>query len=97
VATPSTRIEIQIPVHATIKQRHELDQFARYCIQRIERELGEREAWTIEIAPTLDGYVSRVIVSDGESQIEGHGRGHDGPLAIWDAVCTLEQRLRDRR
>ena len=73
----------------------ELGAFARYCIVRVERELGERAAWSVTISPALNGYSSHVAVSDQDATIEGRGTGHDGTLAVWDAMCRVEQRLRE--
>lgn len=91
------RIEVRLPAHASSRQHRELGAFARYCVLRIERELGERECWIVDIAPALGGYTSHVAVSDRGAMIEEQGKGHDGALAIWEAICRLEQRLREQR
>ena len=90
------RIDVKLPEHASGRQRRELGAFARYCIVRLERELGECESWVVHVEPVLDGYRSRVSVRDRQTAIEEAGHGHDGPLAIWEAMCRLEQRLRER-
>jgi hypothetical protein len=91
------RIDVRLPVHASTRQHRELGGFARYCILRVERELGEREAWIVDIAPALGGYTSRVAMCDRGAMLEEQGTGHDGPLAIWEAMCRLEQRMREQR
>jgi hypothetical protein len=91
------RLEVQLPAHASARQQRELGAFARYCALRIERELGECEAWCIEVMPALGGFTSRITVRDRDATVQAHGQGHDGPLAIWDAMCLIDQRLREHR
>jgi len=87
------RIAVRLSHHASPRQRRELGAFARYCIQRVERELGERESWVVEIAPvSASSYESRVRVGS----LEASGTGPDGALATWDAICRLEEALRER-
>jgi hypothetical protein len=96
-ARPSPRIEVRLPAYATPKQHRELGAFARYCIQRLERELGERETWIVDVTPSVTGHTSKVMVSDRGTNICDEGTGHDSTLAIWEAMCRVEQRLRDQR
>ena len=49
------------------------------------------------IAPALGSYVSHIAVCHRGAMIEEKGNGQDGPLAVWDAMCRLEQRLREQR
>jgi hypothetical protein len=91
------RIDVRLPEYVSAKQHRELGAFARYCILRVERELGERESWTVDIALSLSGYSSRIAVDDGGLLLEENGTGRDGALATWDAMCRIEQRLRERR
>lgn len=93
----SDRIDVRGPEYAGAKQHRELGAFARYCIVRVERELGECGAWSITVSPALDGYSSHVAVSDHGATIEDCGTGQDGTLAVWDAMCRIEQRLREAR
>ena len=81
----------------SIKHERELGAFARYCVQRIEKELGQRQQWSVEIDLRAPGYAARVEVHHLGLVLETRGQGHDGPLAIWDAMCRIEQELRDRR
>lgn len=69
----------------------------RYCVARIERELGEIEHWSVTIAPAGGEFTSVVAVHDGGDAIESTGTGMDGPLAAWEALCRIEQRLREAR
>ena len=69
--------------------------FARYCIRRVERELGEREAWLVEIAPSSGTYATRIEVHDMCGALEANGSGIDGALATWEAICRIEESLRE--
>ena len=91
------RIAILLPPFASAKQHRELGAFARYCILRVERELGQREAWTVNIAPERGSYTSRIAVRDRGAVLEEQGTGYDGALATWEAICKLEQRMREQR
>ncbi len=90
------RIDVRVPRHASLKHERELGAFARYCVQRIERDLGERQHWVVDVQIGGRGYSAAVEVQHQDLVIEARGYGHDGPLAIWDAMCRIEQELRDR-
>jgi len=94
---PRDRIDVRVPEYVGAKLHRELGAFARYCIVRVERELGEREAWSVTISPALDGYQSHIAVCDRDTTIEDRGSSYDGTLAVWDAMCRVEQRLRELR
>jgi hypothetical protein len=91
------RIGVQLWQHASSKQLRELGAFTRYCVFRIERELGERESWAVHIEPAPGGYTSAIAVAHFGEVLEERGTGFDGALATWDAMCRIEQRLRERR
>ena len=91
------RIDVQLPPAASARQHRELGAFARYCVQRIEKDLGERQQWLVEISIGNGGYVAVVEVQHLGLVIEARGRGNDCALAIWDAMCRIEQEIRDRR
>ncbi len=91
------RVELQLHRGAGARQYRELGAFVRYCVSRIERELGEIEHWSVRIAPAGGAFTSVVVVQDGADAIESTGTGMDGPLAAWEALCRLEQRLREAR
>ncbi len=91
------RVELQLHRGAGTRQYRELGAFVRYCVSRIERELGEIEHWSVTIAPVGGEFTSIVAVQDGCDAIESTGTGMDGPLAAWEALCRLEQRLREAR
>jgi hypothetical protein len=91
------RVELQLHRGAGARQYRELGAFVRYCVSRIERELGEIEHWSVTIAPAGGEFTSVVAIQDGSDAIESTGTGMDGPLAAWEALCRLEQRLREAR
>jgi hypothetical protein len=90
------RVELQLHRGAGVRQTREIGAFVRYCVSRIERELGEIPHWSVTIEPSRGEFASRVAVVADEA-LESRGRGMDGPLAVWDALCKLEQRLRESR
>src|SRR4051812_43927784 len=87
------RISLRLPHYATARQQREIGAFARYCILRVERELGEREAWVVNLIPTRGGYTSHIAVYERGMIVEDSGAGADGPLAVWDVMCRIEQRM----
>lgn len=91
------RVELQLHNGAGARQYRELGAFVRYCVSRIERELGEIEHWSVTIAPAGGEFTSAVAIKDGTETIESRGAGMDGPLAAWEALCKLEQLLREAR
>jgi hypothetical protein len=99
VATPSRkpeRIDVRVPTSASAKAERELGAFARYCVQRIEKDLGERQRWLVSIEIGGRGYSAFVEIEHLGLVVETRGYGNDGALAIWDAMCRIEQELRDR-
>jgi hypothetical protein len=95
--TARERIQLQLDEYASARQHRELGAFVRYCVIRIERELGEPERWMVRIAPSGSGFASTVAVQDSGLALESTGSGLDGALAVWDALCSLEQALREAR
>jgi hypothetical protein len=93
--TRASRIDVQLPPAASARQRRELTAFARYCILRLERDLGERQAWLVEIATSSGKYATRIEVHDLCGALEANGVGLDAALATWEAICRLEQSLRE--
>jgi hypothetical protein len=77
------------------RSRRELMAFVRYCVKRLERELGTLEGWEIAIEPQGQHLVASVSAHVNGEKIQARGDGHDAPLAIWNAMCRLEQPLRD--
>ena len=97
MASNNKRIDVRVPAGVSLKHERELGAFARYCVQRIERDLGPRQQWSIEIDLRSGSYAARVEVQHLGLALESRGEGQDGPLAIWDAMCRIEQQLRERR
>jgi len=93
-STSPQHIDVRLPHNTSVKQERELGAFARYCVQRIEKDLGERQQWIVEIDLGGRGYSALVEVRYRDLQLETRGYGQDGPLAIWDAMCRMEQELR---
>lgn len=91
------RVDVRLPRNTSLKQERELGAFARYCVQRIEKDLGERQHWMVEIQIGSRGYAALIEVQHQGLVLETRGFGHDGPLAIWDAMCRIEQEIRERR
>jgi hypothetical protein len=88
---------VQLYEHADARRTRELGAFARYCVSRIEHDLGEAERWLVKVTPTVGGFTSLVAVQDNDYSAEAVAYGFDGALAIWDAMCRLEQGLREAR
>jgi len=97
VATPARkheRIDVRVPTTSTARLERELGAFARYCVQRIERDLGEHQRWLVSIELGRLGYSAIVEIEHLGLIVETRGYGNDGALAIWDAMCRIEQELR---
>jgi hypothetical protein len=97
-ASRRQRVELQLADHPDGSRLHrELGAWARYCVARIEAELGVVERWDVRLSAARDGFVVVVAVQDSTYSCEVSARGLDAPLAIWEAMCHLEQRLREIR
>src|SRR5262249_61311362 len=91
------RVKLELHSGAGVRQSRELGAFVRYCVSRVERELGEIDRWSVTLAPAGGEFTSRVEIESASDSLQSTGRGFDGPLAVWDALCKLEQLLRDAR
>jgi hypothetical protein len=91
------RVDLQLHHGAGDRQYRELGAFVHYCVSRIERELGEIDHWSVTIVPARGGFTSVVAITDEAELLESTGVALDGALAAWEAMCKLEQRLRERR
>ena len=65
--TRRSRIHVELPVWASTRQSRELSAFARYCVARIERELGELSRWTVSTQPDARGGFSATVVAYHET------------------------------
>ena len=99
VAPPNReRIAVELPPQASKAQQHQLRAFVRHCVQRIEMELGPHERWAIRIEiKSASGYTSIVEVHHLGVMLGTTGNGSDGEVATWEAMCRVEQLLRERR
>src|SRR5215210_6613713 len=86
-----------MPERASHQQRRELGAVARYCVDRVERELGAPDGWFVRVGPIEDRYVCTIVVHDSGCAIEATCDETDGALAIWDTVRQIESVLRDVR
>jgi hypothetical protein len=91
------KVEVILPSSSGLRQRRELGAFVRYCVHRIERELGELESWCATITPSCDSnYVSTVEAHHRGQRLVATAYGFDAVLATWNALCQLEQAWRER-
>lgn len=91
------RIRVVLPPTVSTRQRRELGAFARYCAQRIERDLGVLDQWTVSVVTGARGEYATVVSVRRHWELEGRGVGPDAVLTIWDAMCRLEQAVREAR
>jgi hypothetical protein len=89
------RIEVRLPVLDGARRHRELRAFACFCIARIEREMGALDGWVVTITPAGRGFAAAVLARRSGSTVERQGLGRDSTLAVWDALCNLEQALRE--
>lgn len=95
-ASRRQRVELDVADQpAGSRLQRELGAWARYCIARIEAELGTVQQWYVQLSPTRDGF--KVVISTRDPICEVSARGLDRSLVIWDAMCDIEQRLREIR
>jgi hypothetical protein len=93
------RIAVQRPGNVSSRKRrkdHQLGGCAPYCILRVAGALGEPKPWVVHIVPARGGYASHIAFADRGVMIAEQGSGQDGTLATWDAMCRVEQRMRQR-
>jgi hypothetical protein len=86
--------EIAVQLSPSISSRN---QFARYCINRIEGELGDDARWDVTIGLSSSDARTQIVLEQVGLTLETRSIGHDAELDVWDAMCRLEQMLRERR
>jgi len=64
---------------------------------RIERELGDIDRWIVLVMPAVGCFQTTVTVHDADYTTKAVATGFDAALSIWDAMCRLEQDLREAR
>ena len=82
------------------KHQSELAELTRRCIDRIGGEPGERarwETWDVTIGISQSGFRTQFVLAHLGRVLVTRSAGRDPQLAVWDAMCRLEQMLRQRR
>lgn len=70
--------------------------FATYCADRIARDLEGVDGWQLYLDGGLDGQAAAIVrVRAGARTLETRANACDPAVAIWDAMCKVEQPLRD--
>lgn len=87
------RVVLRAPV--ALARVDELRSFIVYCASRIERDLGDLERWTVLLRQSSAGFTGVVIVDHAGRRVEARSPGSDALLAVWNAMCRIEQPLRD--
>lgn len=95
-AKADDRLVVHLHERTSPRQRRELGAFVRYCVFRMERELGELR-WLVAIAPAQGGFTCSVAVTFDNLLIESQGRGFDGVCAAWDALTRVARAVRESR
>ncbi len=90
-----SRVELHVSEEVGAEQRRDLGVFVRHCIERIERDVGRADGWTITIVPDRACYTCEVIVEHGRGATQACGHGFDGAVAGWEAFRDIESRLRE--
>lgn len=90
------RIAVEVPPVGS-RRRQDRAGFARYCINRVEGEHGEHARWDVTIGISQSGFRTQIVLEQIGVTLETPGVGQDAELAVWDAMCRLEQMLRERR
>lgn len=89
-------VVIEVPAGVSARRRLELEELARYCGTRIEREQAIGVcAWSVQLAPEPWGWRARVVALLAGCAVEATGRAAQPDAAIWEAMCRIEQPLLD--
>lgn len=80
----------------SVRRRFELAEFERYCGDRIQRDQGIAiDGWIVQLAPEPDGWRARVTAHVAGMRVEAVGHAMLPDAAIWEAMCRIEQPLRE--
>lgn len=71
--------------------------FARFCVARIRREISGAEAWEVSYDLRDASTIAVVRARMGDEVLVGSDTHADPAIAIWNAMCRIEQRLREAR
>lgn len=78
------------------QKQDDLVAFAGYCAARISRDLSGIDAWDLYLVGGLDGQANAVVrVHVRGNVVEARGSASDPAHAIWNAMCQVEQPLRE--
>lgn len=83
------------PAANAARERTGLIVLARYCVQRIVRDLAGIDSWTVTLQPNGDRVTAEVRARVGNVAIEASGSDVHPAGAIWNAMCRIEQPLRE--
>ena len=93
---PKRRVDVRLTSASDPSELRELGAFVRFCIGRIERELGIIERWLVSVTPaSAGGYISTVTTTRGDRLVEASGAGRDTTLAAWIALGHIAHHLRE--
>lgn len=78
------------------QKRDDLVAFAGFCASRIARDLSGIGTWDLFVVSGIDGHADAVVrVEVGRESVEARASACDPAHAIWNAMCQVEQPLRD--
>ena len=78
------------------QNRDDLVAFAGFCAARIARDLSGIGTWDLFVVSGIDGHADAVVrVEVGRECVEARATACDPAHAIWNAMCQVEQPLRD--
>jgi hypothetical protein len=86
------QVRTEINGHAN---RDELAAFAGFCAARIARDLRGIESWDLFVVGGLDQANAVLRVRVGSEVVEVRATAIDPAHAIWNAMCRIEQPIRD--
>jgi len=73
----------------------ELASFASFCAARIARDLCGIEHWDLYVVGGLEQADAVIRVRVGGNTVEARASAGDPANAIWNAMCRVEQPLRE--
>lgn len=80
------------------RRRFQLAGLVRYCGERMGREQGIAiDAWTVRLEAEPAGWQARVAAHVAGMRVEAVGHAMQPDAAIWEAMCRIEQPLRETR
>lgn len=86
------RIRVMVP-STRPGLREELRAFVLYCIGRIDREV-EADTWDVRVAVGAE-FSIEVRAHVGGTSVAARSVGRDPVVATWNAMCQVEQPLRE--